>query len=520
MNAIPATMSTGRDLDSSESSRQYAYDILPVYPAYHSHENLNSRSVPRAEKDRRLREPDGLIGLSNSNVNRVDRPEERAGASSHHASQLVTGKRKAMSPPPRAPSFKRKRSSLEAPLLLSQPLRPRQSSEEPEEREFNSQARHRTRSESGSDEFALSLPPIRLLTKINRTIPLPSTSTYFSSNGTYFSSDEEIPNLSGLISYANSDTSLVAWGGYSDIHKATLGSKPVAVKVIRDVHIAKRNRRSLLRNIKKEMCLWARMEHSNVLPFLGYCFFPTHTLAQDGDGSPFSLVSPWMKNGTVISYIKENPLVDRTVLLMDVFKGLRFLHSQGVVHGDLKGSNVLVSEDGVAVLADFGLASLADADPSLSRSHHASTTGIKGTVNWMAPELLDACEDSNATTKPTTASDVWALGCLILEVIASKIPYQYCKKPANVIREMIRSKPPFIFTPTPQASQTESWVSDTYVPLEFHGYPDLWFLCEDCWDFEPTRRPDCISMELVFQDEMLLAESKRYPYCRESCCRA
>lgn len=75
---------------------------------------------------------------------------------------------------------------------------------------------------------------------------------------------------------------------------------------------------------------------------------------------------------------------------------------------------MLVSDDGIAVLADFGLASLADADPSLSRSNYASTTGIKGTVNWMALELLDACEDSTATTKPTTASDVWALGCLIL----------------------------------------------------------------------------------------------------------
>lgn len=89
-----------------------------------------------------------------------------------------------------------------------------------------------------ADENRSPSPPLPV---VDHSIALPSLNLPFSSI------EETIYNLSELISYADHPASLVAWGGYSDIHKATLASAPVAVKVIRDVHIAKRDRSSLLR---------------------------------------------------------------------------------------------------------------------------------------------------------------------------------------------------------------------------------------------------------------------------------
>ncbi|KZV98372.1 kinase-like protein, partial [Exidia glandulosa HHB12029] len=81
------------------------------------------------------------------------------------------------------------------------------------------------------------------------------------------------------------------------------------------------------------------------------------------------------------------------------------VHDHQVVHGDIKGANVLVSDEGVARLCDFGLSVLL-AEHSQSISH----TGLKGTSRWMAPELLVE------GTRPSYSTDVYACGCLLIEV--------------------------------------------------------------------------------------------------------
>ncbi|KZT36003.1 kinase-like protein [Sistotremastrum suecicum HHB10207 ss-3] len=159
------------------------------------------------------------------------------------------------------------------------------------------------------------------------------------------------------------------------------------------------------------MRIWSKINHENVLAFLGFCFFPTPL--QDGT-TLLSLVSPWMKNGTVVSYIRQHPEVDRLDIIWGVLRGLKCLHGKGIVHGDIKGGNVFMTDQGTPVLADFGLASLAENEPSLNPTHESvtsRTTGnLRGSPRWMAPELLG----TDSSPKSTFATDVWAYGCLIL----------------------------------------------------------------------------------------------------------
>lgn len=92
--------------------------------------------------------------------------------------------------------------------------------------------------------------------------------------------------------------------------------------------------------------------------------------------------------------------------------GLAYLHglTPGIVHGDLKGANVLVTQSRRACLADFGLATAIDSNTIAMT--HKSTVRTGGTVRWQAPELFDP----SVYQQNSKASDIYALACVYYEV--------------------------------------------------------------------------------------------------------
>ncbi|KAG9074642.1 hypothetical protein FS749_013775 [Ceratobasidium sp. UAMH 11750] len=112
------------------------------------------------------------------------------------------------------------------------------------------------------------------------------------------------------------------------------------------------------------------------------------------------MVSVWEANGDLSNYIKRHSETDRYQLGAQIAEGLAYLHEAGVVHGDLKASNVLVSEAGVPLLADFGNATLQEY--TLKFTGTSTKTALSS--RWAAPELL---EGSAAYSVP---ADVYALG--------------------------------------------------------------------------------------------------------------
>jgi serine/threonine protein kinase len=102
--------------------------------------------------------------------------------------------------------------------------------------------------------------------------------------------------------------------------------------------------------------------------------------------------------------------------LLDVLSGLSYLHTNHIVHGDIKGANVLVDPQGRARLADLGSSRLTDAH-ILTWTSIVSTTPSSGTLLWQAPELLSAqLRGAERLPFPTTLSDMYAFGCLAYEV--------------------------------------------------------------------------------------------------------
>lgn len=94
------------------------------------------------------------------------------------------------------------------------------------------------------------------------------------------------------------------------------------------------------------------------------------------------------------------------IYICQVLEGLLYLHDQGVIHRDIKGSNILATKEGSIKLADFGVATRAG-------GHDRS---VVGSPYWMAPEVV---EQSGATT----ASDIWSVGCVVIELLEGQPPY-------------------------------------------------------------------------------------------------
>ncbi|CAE6410275.1 unnamed protein product [Rhizoctonia solani] len=183
-------------------------------------------------------------------------------------------------------------------------------------------------------------------------------------------------------------------GGFGDIYEGKLrdGTK-AAVKCLRIFESTTDKRTG--ENLKlaaREIYAWSRCEHENIVPFLGFTFFR----------GQIAMISPWMENGPLPQYIQRNKKADRFQLCTQITGGLKYLHNIQMVHGDLKGGNVLISSNGIAKLIDFGNTESNDRSLEFTPAH------ITPTPRWAAPELLQE------TGAYSFAADIYALGMTFL----------------------------------------------------------------------------------------------------------
>ncbi|KAF8140742.1 kinase-like domain-containing protein [Mycena galopus ATCC 62051] len=187
----------------------------------------------------------------------------------------------------------------------------------------------------------------------------------------------------------------VAGGGFGDIWKGVICGQSVCVKIMRifeesDIQAA-------LKEFGREAVIWRQMCHPNVLPFFGVYYL----------GSRLCLVSPWMEEGHIVKFIanKKPTNAERLSLILDVAFGLEYLHGQKIVHGDLKGINILVTPSRRACIADFGVSSIANA--MTVRFTHSTAKAQGGTARYQAPENLRGDRENH------TGSDVYAFACVL-----------------------------------------------------------------------------------------------------------
>ncbi|KAG6807876.1 hypothetical protein H0H92_006136 [Tricholoma furcatifolium] len=268
----------------------------------------------------------------------------------------------------------------------------------------------------------------------------------------------------------------VASGGYADIYRqVTLWHDVRLETCFKVIRIYERTDvESLTKLYAKEAIVWAQLSHPNILPFLGICQFHSRQ----------AVVTPWAENGHINDYLTKNPDVNRVLLIYhkcsDTAEGLEYLHKNDIVHGDLKGCNILIDGSGRASIADFGLANVTD--PSILKWTSQSTIASKGgTARWHAPELF-AIEPENKTglglVCNTKASDVFAWSNICYEIFTGQLPFYEVSHPVTVMVLIMKGD-----TPTRPNDADLAW-------QQYGLTSHIWDLMKSCWSFEPSQRPN------------------------------
>ncbi|XP_044490063.1 serine/threonine-protein kinase STY46-like isoform X2 [Mangifera indica] len=245
----------------------------------------------------------------------------------------------------------------------------------------------------------------------------------------------------------------VASGSYGDLYKGTYCSQEVAIKVLKPERINS----DLQKEFAQEVFIMRKVRHKNVVQFIGACTKPPS----------LCIVTEFMSGGSVYDYLHKQKGVFKLPSLIkvaiDVSKGMNYLHQNNIIHRDLKAANLLMDENEVVKVADFGVARV--------KAQSGVMTAETGTYRWMAPEVIEH--------KPYDhKADVFSFGIVLWELLTGKLPYEYLtplQAAVGVVQKGLR--------PT--------------IPKNAH--PKLAELLEKCWQQDPALRPDFSEIIEVLQ---------------------
>jgi serine/threonine protein kinase len=173
---------------------------------------------------------------------------------------------------------------------------------------------------------------------------------------------------------------------------------------------------------QREAIMLAQLQHPHILPVFDY---------GQVDGYSY-IVMPFLQNGTLAELLqaRRRSLTEIHQIITQVGGALGYAHARGMIHRDVKPSNVLIDEQGNCLLTDFGLARMVEASSEMLTSAGA----IMGTPAYMSPEqgkgdTLDG------------RSDLYSLGVIFYEMLTGQVPYRD-KLPMMVVIKHIRDPLP------------------------------------------------------------------------------
>ncbi|XVF71241.1 hypothetical protein PTKIN_Ptkin12aG0020600 [Pterospermum kingtungense] len=193
---------------------------------------------------------------------------------------------------------------------------------------------------------------------------------------------------------------IIGNGGFGRVFKGVIdGKTPVAIKALKPTSTPDSD------GFEAEITMLSDLRHPHLVSLIGYC-----------DEAVKIIVYEYMPKGTLRDHLNgtEGPLLSwkqRLEICIGVARGLKYLHAENpkIIHRDIKPSNILLDENLVAKVSDFGLSRLGPT--SLSRSH--VTTGVRGTFGYLDPEYFN-------TNHLSIKSDVYSFGVVLFETLCGR----------------------------------------------------------------------------------------------------
>lgn len=205
-------------------------------------------------------------------------------------------------------------------------------------------------------------------------------------------------------------------GAYADVYRG-INLKTNQIVAVKQIAL---DREHDLTSLMGEIDLLKILKHPNIVKYHG--FIKTST--------SLNVFLEYCAGGSLRQLYKRKghglPETDIVSFVIQILKGLEYLHEQGVVHRDVKAANVLLTESGRVKLADFGVAT------KVATLHST----VVGTPNWMAPETVLGGEGI------CTASDIWSLGATVIELFTMNPPYHELNPMATLHAIGVDEHPP------------------------------------------------------------------------------
>ncbi|KAL4218676.1 Serine/threonine-protein kinase tnni3k [Mactra antiquata] len=221
---------------------------------------------------------------------------------------------------------------------------------------------------------------------------------------------------------------VIGSGSFGKVYKGRCRGKIVAVKRYKASSFGTKSDVDMF---CREVAVLSKLNSPYVINFVGACL---------DDPSQFAIVTQYVAGGSLYSLLHEQKrLIDiysKLIIASDVAKGMNYLHNltQPVIHRDLNSQNILLDENGRAIVADFG-------ESQFLRTMDDNMTKQPGNLRWMAPEIFTQC------TKYSTKADVFSFSLCLWELLASELPFAHLK-PAAAAAEMAyhQTRPPIAVT--------------------------------------------------------------------------
>jgi serine/threonine protein kinase len=210
-------------------------------------------------------------------------------------------------------------------------------------------------------------------------------------------------------------------GGMAAVYKAYQANmdRYVALKILPS-HLARDPQ--FVGRFEQEAKMVARLQHTNVLPVFDF---------GQADGYTY-IVMPFVETGTLARLLAQGPLPLPRIsqVVSQVASALDYAHAKGVVHRDVKPSNVLLDQPGNCLLTDFGIAKMVEGTTS-----YTQTGAIVGTPAYMSPEQIRG-------EKLDGRSDIYSLGIILYEMATGRTPFRAETPPAIFVKHLLDPLPP------------------------------------------------------------------------------
>jgi serine/threonine-protein kinase len=177
---------------------------------------------------------------------------------------------------------------------------------------------------------------------------------------------------------------------------------------------------NFMRRFQREAKAVAQLSHPNIVPIHNY-----------GEQGEFAYIAMQYVEGGTLKHERDKQLepVQALRLLLPVIRALDYAHERGIVHRDIKPGNILLNDDGWPLLADFGLARMAEASVKLT----GTGVGV-GTPMYMSPEQGQGLDVDRRT-------DIYSLGIVLYELLTGDVPFKADTPMAVVVKHMTAAMP-------------------------------------------------------------------------------